>query len=554
MLPRRRTRGNRARSGAAMQTIEADYIVVGAGSSGCVIAARLSEDPASRVLLLEAGGKDTNPWIHIPLGYGKTIADPSVNWCYHTEPEDGTKNRRMLWPRGKVLGGSSSINGLLYVRGQHADFDHWRQLGNQGWAWEDVLPYFRRSEGRIGENTAGLHGTDGPLAVSDITERHPLCEAYIEAAAELGIPVNEDFNGTSQEGVGYYQTTSRHGLRVSAAKAFLKPAMQRENLRVETSALAQHVTFDGVRATGVVFRRGGVLIHAKARREVVLCGGAINSPQLLMLSGLGPAGHLAAMGIETRLDLPGVGQNLQDHYQTRFAYRCTQPITVNDIMLSPLKMAQVGLQYLFTRGGALSISAGQVGIFAKSQPGMPEPDLQFHFITFSADRPAEGLHKFSGFTQNVCQLRPESRGEIRLKSADPGEHAAIFPNYLAAELDQRTMVDGLKLSRAIASRPSVSHYIASEYLPGTQVQSDDELLDYARAYGGTIYHPCGTAKMGRDAMAVVDDQLRVRGVEGLRVADASVMPTLVSGNTNAACIMIGEKAADLMRGQSLARA
>lgn len=536
-----------------METIEADYIVVGAGSAGCVVAARLSEDPGVRVVLLEAGGADRNPWIHVPLGYGKTIADPSVNWCYETEAEAGTNNRKMLWPRGKVLGGSSSINGLLYVRGQPADFDHWRQLGNAGWAWDDVLPYFRRSEGRIGGQADSLHGRDGPLSVSDITERHALCEAYIQAANELGIPVNADFNGAEQEGVGYYQTTSKRGMRMSAARAFLRPAMKRPNLRVITHALAERVLFAGKRATGVVFARGSERVTVRATREVVLCGGAINTPQLLMLSGIGPSAHLADMGIEVRHALAGVGQNLQDHYQTRFAYRCNEPITVNDIMTSRVKMAQVGLQYLLTRRGPLSISAGQVGIFTKSRPELAAPDLQFHFIIFSADRPAEGLHKFSGFTQNVCQMRPESRGEILLKSADPKEHAAIWPNYLAAEIDQRALVDGLKLSRAIAARAPIRRYISGEHLPGEAVQSDDELLAYARAYGGTIYHPCGTARMGQDSMAVVDDKLRVHGLTGLRVADASVMPTLVSGNTNAACIMIGEKAADLLRGQSMAR-
>ena len=539
--------GNDQNAEETMQNIEADYIVVGAGSAGCVVAARLSEDPNTRVLLLEAGGRDTNPWIHIPLGYGKTIADPNVNWCYHTEPEPGTKNREMLWPRGKVLGGSSSINGLLYVRGQHQDFDHWRQLGNRGWSWEDVAPYFKRSEGRIGANAGGLHGTEGPLAVSDITDRHPLCEAYIQAAQEIGIPRNDDFNGPTQEGVGYYQTTSKNGRRMSAARAFLKPAMKRGNLRVEINALAERVTFDGKRASGVVFRQNGQSITAKATREVVLCGGAINSPHLLMLSGIGPAAHLAEMGIETLLDAPGVGQNLQDHYQTRMAYRCTQAITVNDIMTSWVKMGLVGAQYLLTRKGPLSISAGQVGIFARSRRELDLPDVQFHFIVVSADRPAEGLHPFPGFTQNVCQLRPESRGEIRLKSPDPAAHAAIFPNYLATALDRQTMIDGLKMCRAMSDRPAMRRYIASEYLPGDKVVSDDDLLDYARAYGGTIYHPCGTAKMGSDPMAVVDDQLRVRGVAGLRVADASIMPTLVSGNTNAACIMIGEKVSDLIR-------
>ncbi len=537
-----------------METIEADYVVVGAGSAGCVVAARLSEDPSVRVVLLEAGGPDRNPWIHIPLGYGKTIADPSVNWCYETEAEPGTNNRRMLWPRGKVLGGSSSINGLLYVRGQPADYDHWRQLGNAGWAWEDVLPYFKRSEGRIGGADDPLHGRDGPLSVSDITERHPLCEAYVNAAAEVGIPRTTDFNGASQEGVGYYQTNSKRGMRVSAARAFLKPAMKRPNLRVITHALAERVLFAGRRATGVAFLRDGEHETVRATREVILCGGAINTPQLLMLSGVGPAPHLEEMGIEVRHHLRGVGQNLQDHYQTRFAYRCTEAITVNDIMTSRLSMMKVGLQYLLTRRGPLSISAGQVGIFAKSHADLTAPDLQFHFIVFSADRPAEGLHKFSGFTQNVCQLRPESRGEILLKSNDSRMHPAILPNYLAEETDQRVLVDGLKLSRAIAARPSMQHYISGEYLPGEAVRSDDELLAYARAYGGTIYHPCGTAKMGADAMAVVDDNLRVHGVSGLRVADASVMPSLISGNTNAACIMIGEKAADLIRGRVLERA
>ncbi len=530
-----------------METIDADYVVVGAGSAGCVVAARLSENPAVKVVLLEAGGPDRNPWIHIPLGYGKTIADPSVNWCYETEPEPGTANRRMLWPRGKVLGGSSSINGLLYVRGQPADFNQWRQLGNAGWSWDDVLPYFRRSEGAVGVIDDDLHGRDGPLTVSPITERHPLCEAYLQAAMELGIPHSTDFNGARQDGVGYYHTTSRNGLRVSAARAFLRPAMRRPNLRVITHALAERVTFANRRATGVVFSQGGVRKLVRAAGEVVLCGGAVNTPQLLMLSGIGPAAHLQTHGIEPVHALEGVGGNLQDHYQTRIAYQCTEAITVNDIFRSRLAMARVGLQFLLTRGGPLSISAGQVGIFTRSRPGLELPDIQFHFIVFSADRPAEGLHRFPGFTQNVCQLRPESRGTITLASADPATPAAIRPNYLATDLDRQTLIDGLKLCRRIAGRAPIARYIAGEHLPGEAVAGDDELLEYARAYGGTIYHPCGTARMGQDRLAVVDPQLRVHGIERLRVADASIMPTLVSGNTNAACIMIGEKAADLLR-------
>jgi choline dehydrogenase len=536
-----------------MDTLEADYVVVGAGSAGCVVAARLSEDPNTKVVLLEAGGEDRNPWIHIPLGYGKTIADPSVNWCYETEPDPNLNGRRVFWPRGKVLGGSSSINGLLYIRGQAEDFDHWRQLGNAGWSFDDVLPYFKRSEGRIGEVTE-LHGAAGPLAVSDLGDRHELCEAYIQASTEIGIKRNDDFNGPDQDGVGYYHVTARKGRRCSAAVAFLRPAMKRPNLRIITGAQAERVVLAGRRAVGVTFMQGAERRTVRARREVILCGGAINSPQLLMLSGIGPATHLQDIGIETIHDLPGVGGNLQDHYQTRFAYRCKFPITVNDIMRSKLQMARVGLQYLLFRTGPLTISAGQVGIFTRTRPELASPDIQFHFIVFSSDRPAEGLHKFSGFTQNVCQLRPESRGEIRLKSADALARPAIHPNYLATELDRDTLVAGLKMCRDIAARPALRHYIESEYLPGEKVQTDDELLDYARQYGGTIYHPCGTCKMGSDPMAVVDAELRVRGIDALRVADASIMPTLVSGNTNAACIMIGEKVSDLVRGQSIAMA
>jgi choline dehydrogenase len=537
-----------------VELFEADYVIVGAGSAGCVLAARLSEDPSVRVLLLEAGGTDRSPWIHIPLGYGKTIADARVNWCYETEPEPQLYGRRVFWPRGKVLGGSSSINGLLYVRGQPEDFDHWRQLGNAGWAWDDVLPYFRRSEGRIGGGDDALHGRDGPLAVSDIAERHPICEAYIQAAQEIGIPRNDDFNGATQEGVGYYHVTTRNGRRSSAATAYLRPAMRRTNLRVVTGALATGLLIERRRASGVAFRRDGMSCTAAARREVILCGGAINSPHLLMLSGIGPGAHLQEMGIEVTHDLPGVGQNLQDHFQTRITYRCTDPVTVNDIMLSPWRKLRAGLQYVTTRTGPLTISAGQVGIFARTRPELATPDVQFLLILFSADRPGEGLNKFSGFLQNCCQLRPESRGEIRLRSPDPAAYPAIFANYLSTETDRRTLVAGLQLGRRIAARPVMQRWIAAEHLPGAGAVGDDALLEHARRYGGSIFHPSGTCRMGSDRMAVVDSALRVHGIDGLRVADASIMPTVVSGNTNAACIMIGEKAADLVRGQALARA
>ncbi len=538
-----------------METIEADYIVVGAGSAGCVVAARLSEDPTVKVVLLEAGGPDRNIWIHIPIGYGKTITDKRVNWAYDAEPDPGVNGRRIYWPRGKVLGGSSSINGLLYVRGQVEDFDHWRQLGNVGWAYEDVLPYFRRSEGRVGPADESVHGRGGPLTVSDLGEAgNRLNEAYIEAAEAAGIPRNPDLNGRVQEGVGYFQVTARNGRRCSAAVAFLKPAMKRPNLRVITHALAGRVLFAGKRATGISFTEHGEKRTARATREVILCGGAINSPQLLMLSGVGPAEHLQATGVETVYDLPGVGQNLQDHFQCRMVYRCRYPITVNDMMMSRFRMARAGLQYILARSGPLTVSAGTVGVFARTRPELASPDVQFHFIGFSADRPAEGLHKFSGFTQSVCQLRPESRGEILLKAPDPSVHPAIHPNYLSTELDRRTMVDGLRLGQRIAAQAPLRALIESDYLPPTSVQTDDDVLDYIRNYGNTIFHPSGTCKMGQDPMAVVDDELRVHGLSGLRVADASIMPTVVSGNTNAACIMIGEKCADLVRGKTLARA
>ncbi len=535
-------------------TIEADFVIVGAGSAGCALAGRLSEDPATQVVLLEAGGADRNIWIHIPIGYGKTIADPSINWCYETEPEPELGDRRLFWPRGKVIGGSSSINGLVYIRGQAEDFDHWRQLGNTGWSFADVLPYFKRSEDqqRGGDK---LHGVGGPLAVSDLIERHPICEAVIASALRLGIPRNDDFNGATQDGVGYYQLTARNGRRCSAAAAYLRPAMRRPNLRIVTRALASAVVLDGKRAVGIAFRQGGAPRVARARREIILSGGAINSPQLLLLSGIGPAEHLARMGVAVAHDLPGVGRNLQDHLQARVALRCNQPITVNDIMRSPWLKLRAGLEYAVRRTGPLTTAAAQVGLFLRTRPELASPDVQCHFLTFSADRPAAGLHKFPGFTLNVCQLRPESRGRIELKTPNPTDPPAIYANYLTTELDRRTLVDGLKLCRGILAEAPLQRFIESEYLPGASVQTDDELLAYARQYAGTIFHPAGTCKMGNDPMAVVDSELRVRGVTGLRVADASIMPTVVSGNTNAAAIMIGEKLADLLRGQSaMARA
>jgi choline dehydrogenase-like flavoprotein len=528
----------------AKDAVEADFIVIGAGSAGCAVAARLSEDPHTRVVLLEAGGEDTNRWIHIPLGFGKTFADPSVNWCYETEPDAGVGDRRVYWPRGKVLGGSSSINGMVYIRGQAEDFDHWRQLGCTGWSFDDVLPYFKRSEHQV-RGADEFHGSGGPLCVSDV-QHHPICEAFIESAMQLGFPRNDDFNGAAQDGVGYHQTTTRKGRRCSTAVGYLRPAMQRPNLRVVTNALSEKILFEGRRAVGVEFRRGGELHTARAR-EIILCGGAINSPQLLMLSGIGPGGHLAEHGIAVVQEIPGVGQSLQDHYSAPLKLKCRLPITVNDVMLSNVKKLKVGLQYYIRRTGPLAMISSPAALFAHTRPELASADIKISCSPFSADRPQDGLHKWSGFTMIAYQLRPDSRGEIKLKSANPADPPALHPNYLSDENDRRTLVDGLKLCREILAQPSMQQYIAEEFLPGPGVRSDSELLAHARARGGTVYHPTSTCKMGIDAMAVVDPELRVRGVEGLRVADASVMPTVVSGNTNAAAIMIGEKAADLVR-------
>ncbi len=529
-----------------MDIAEADFVIVGAGSAGCVMAARLSEDPGTKVILLEAGGEDSNMWIHIPLGFGKTFADPKVNWCYETEPDPGAGGRKIYWPRGKVLGGSSSINGMVYIRGQHEDFDLWRQLGNPGWSSTDVLPYFRRAEHQTrGEDD--FHATGGPLCVSDVTDGHPLCEAFIKACNEAGYPRNDDFNGAKQEGVGYHQTTTRNGKRCSTAVGYLHPVRNRTNLQVMTGAHTQKVLFEGKRAVGVAFRQSGADRSVRARKEVILCGGAIGSPQIMMLSGVGPAAHLAEFGIPVVHDVAGVGQSLQDHYSAPIKLKCSFPITLNDVMRSNFKKVKAGLDYFMFRRGPLTVITGDVALFARTRPELSTPDIKFSIATFSADRPQDGLHPWSGFTVIAYQLRPESRGEIRLKSANPADSPSMRPNYLATATDQRTIVDGLKIARGLLGSSHMRPFIASEYLPGPDVVSDEQLLDYARNNGGTVFHPTSTCKMGSDAMAVVDSELRVYGVEGLRIVDASVMPTVVSGNTNAATIMIAEKASDLIR-------
>jgi choline dehydrogenase len=528
------------------EVIEADFVVVGAGSAGCVMATRLSEDPHTRVVLLEAGGQDDNRWIHIPLGFGKTFADPSVNWCYETEPDPGANGRRIFWPRGKVLGGSSSINGMVYIRGQHEDFDLWRQMGCTGWSATDVLPYFKRAEHQV-RGPDDWHSTGGPLVVSDVPDKHEICEAFIRACNDLGYPTNPDFNGATQDGVGYHQTTTTNGKRCSTAKGYLHPVMDRPNLRVITGALAQRIIFTGKRATGVDFTQDNLPHAVRARREVILCGGAINSPQLLLLSGVGPQAQLAAHGIEVVHRSPGVGHAMQDHYSAPIKLKCRFPITVNDVMQSNLKKLRTGLEYYLLRRGPMAAISAQVALFARTRSELATPDIKMSISIFSADRPQDGLHKWSGFTIIVYQLRPESRGEIRLKSANPQDPPAMIPNYLATETDRRTITDGLMLGRRLLAMPEMQHYVAEEFLPGPAVTTAAQMLEHARNCGGTVFHPTSTCKMGIDTMAVVDPQLRVIGIDGLRVVDASVMPTVVSGNTNAATIMIAEKAADLVR-------
>jgi choline dehydrogenase len=525
---------------------EADFVIVGAGSAGCVMAARLSEDPSTRVVLLEAGGEDRNRWIHIPLGYGKTFADASVNWCYEAEPDPGANGRRIFWPRGKVLGGSSSINGMVYIRGQHEDFDLWRQLGNTGWSSTDVLPYFKRAQHQT-RGASEFHSTGGPLCVSDITERHPICEAFIKGAMEIGYPRNDDFNGASQDGVGYHQTTTRNGKRCSTAVGYLHPIRNRPNLRVVTGALAEKIIFDGKRAIGVSYREFGQPRSVHAAREVILCGGAVNSPQLLLLSGVGPEDELAQCGVPVVHHLPGVGKAMQDHYSAPIKLKCRFPITVNDVMQSSVKKLRVGLQYYLFRSGPLTLAAGPAAVFVRTRPELATPDVKISVAPFSSDKLQDGLHPWSGFALTAYQLRPESRGEIRLKSTNPADPPAMFPNYLATETDRRAIVEGLKIGRRILATSHMQHFITEEYQPGPSVASDEQLLDHARSSGSTVFHPTSTCKMGMDPMAVVDPELRVHGMQGLRVVDASIMPTVVSGNTNAATIMIGEKAADMVR-------
>ncbi|KAB7647556.1 GMC family oxidoreductase [Polymorphobacter fuscus] len=532
-----------------------DYIIVGAGSAGCVLANRLTADGTTTVLLLEAGGKDSNPLIHIPIGYATTLKDPKVNWLYETEADPTSGNRPHVWPRGKVLGGSSSINGLLYVRGQPADFDHWAQLGCTGWSYGDVLPYFRRAEGNERLGSDELHGGEGPLNVSDPRDTHPISDAVIQAGIEAGLPFNDDVNGESQDGISYFQMTVKNGRRWSMAMAYLRPALKRPNLTVEVHAQAERVVMEGKQAIGVRYTQNGASVEARANREVILSGGAINSPQLLELSGIGDPEVLAAAGVPVVHALTGVGRNLQDHYVVSTTWRLKDCISVNELSRGWRLLREVA-RYATQRKGLLTLSAAHIQAYVRTRPGLSGPDVQYHILPASMDVDAFAntgkmeLERLPGLTIAPCQLRPESRGTIHIRTAAPLDRPAIRPNYLSDPVDQATIVAGLRWGRNLAAQPALQRWMAEETRPGIGVQSDADWLDYARQSGSTIYHPVGTAAMGRadDPASVVDPQLRVHGIAGLRVVDASVMPRLVSGNTNAATVMIAEKAAAMILG------
>ena len=522
-----------------------DYIVIGAGSAGCVMANRLSADTRNRVLLLEAGGRDNYHWIHIPVGYLYCIGNPRTDWGFHTEPEPGLNGRALMYPRGRVLGGCSSINGMIYMRGQAADYDQWRQMGCTGWGWDDVLPLFKAQEDFY-RGASETHGTGGEWRVETARVRWQVLDAFLDAAEQAGIPRTADFNSGDNEGGGYFDVNQRSGIRWNTSKAFLRPAANRPNLRVLTGAQAERLIIEGGEVKGVIFHHQGQRIEARAARETVLSAGAIGSPHLLELSGIGQGAALQAAGITPLVEVPGVGANLQDHLQLRLVYKVTGVPTLNEKASSLWGKAAIGLEYLLKRSGPMAMAPSQVGIFTKSGPDKATADLEFHVQPVSLDKFGDPVHPFPAMTASVCNLRPESRGSVHAKSPDFRAHPAIRPNYLATEGDREVAVRAIRIARHIAAQPAFARFDPQEFKPGPAFESRDDLVKAAGDIGTTIFHPVGTCRMGADEASVVDPRLRFRALGRLRIADASVMPTITSGNTNSPTIMIAEKAARMM--------
>jgi len=522
-----------------------DYVIVGAGSAGCVLANRLSEDPRNRVLLLEAGGKDNYFWIKIPVGYLYTQNNPRTDWCFKTEAEDGLNGRALNYPRGRVLGGCSSINGMIYMRGQARDYDGWAQMGNRGWSWDDVLPWFKKSEHHFA-NPDAFHNVGGEWRVEQPRVGWEILDAFQAACNDVGIPPTADFNDGDNEGTGKFMVNQRRGSRWNTAQAFLTPARNRPNLTILTHAQAKQILFDGKRATGLAFWHRGAETRADVGGELILAAGSIGSPHLLQVSGVGPGGLLREKGVEVLHDLPGVGGNLQDHLQLRLIFKVANTVTLNQRANSLIGKAMMGLEYALLRRGPLTMAPSQLGVFAKSDPSRETANLEYHVQPLSLDKFGEPLHCFPAFTASVCDIRPESRGAVTLRSPDPKEAPAIAPNYLSTPGDQKTAVDAIRLTRRIAAAASLRPFAPKEHLPGDALQSDEELARAAGDIGTTIFHPVGTCKMGSDPQAVVTDRLAVQGMEGLRVVDASIMPTVTSGNTNSPTIMIAEKGAAMI--------
>ena len=528
-----------------------DFIVVGAGSAGAAAAYRLAESGKHTVLLLEAG-RESHPWSRIPIGFAKLIDNPAANWLYSSEPDEGSGGRRIPVPSGKLLGGSSSINGMIYMRGQARDYDHWRQLGNSGWGWDDVLPYFIRSEDHAG-GADDLHGEGGEWRVEDQRLSWEILDAFRDACVSAGIPETADFNRGNNEGVGYFKVNQRRGLRWSSATAFLKPVLRRQNLKVMTQARVESLVMDGKRVTGLLFHHGGMVKRATANGAVILSAGAIGSPQIMQLSGIGPAGLLQSHGIDVAHHLPGVGGNLQDHLQIRAIYQVSNTVTLNERASSLFGRARIALEYALNRSGPMSMAPSQLGVFTKSDAALDTPDLQYHVQPLSLDAFGQPLHDFPAITASVCNLRPESRGSVTIRSADPADKPHIRPNYLSTTGDRLVAANSLRLTRRIIAQSALTPFAPQEYLPGTEFSSDEDLARKAGDIGTTIFHPVGTAKMGQDKDAVVDDRLRVHGIDGLRVIDASIMPTITSGNTNSPTVMIAEKGAEMIIQDAKAR-